>query len=629
LPKDATVERKLTAILVADVVGYSRLMGVDEVGTLRALKAIRKDLVDPVIAAHRGRVVKTTGDGLLADFPSVVDAVACAVTIQRQMLERNGAIPETKRIVFRVGINVGDIIIDGQDILGDGVNIAARLESICEPGGLCISDIARDQVRDKLPLSFTDLGERQVKNIARPVRVFGLSPQVINEARELPAGHAAPAKSRKPALLAGALFLIIAIVGGGTWWAMQTAAPLESPSAPARTFGNTDVRPSIAVLPLVSLGGVEDDYFADGMTEDIIAALGRFSQFTVRSPGAVFAYKGKNPRSNDISRELDVRYIVDGSIRREPQRIRISIHLASAVRGALLWSEQYDIAPKDLFSVQDDITRRIAGTLATRLTNLELAKADTKPPNSLKAYDLVLRGRNLAAKIDRVANSQARDLLKSAIDLDPGYAPAYVSLGRVELNGLMLGWTADPAAALQRVEDLGRKAISLDPTSAAGHVLLGSAYVSFGDYDRATDEMRQAIELNSSDPEAYAGLASALLWSGDNDAAAKNLETAAKLGLNFSMRDYLVLGFAYLLADRNDDAIRTLERSLDRFKANVYLEAGLAAAYAQAGRDADAAKKAETVRKLNNRFGSAEFGSLLRKPEQRAKLASALQKAGL
>jgi len=620
------VERRLAAILAADIVGYSRLMGADEVGTLRALKSVRKDRLDPAIAAHGGRIVKTTGDGLLVDFPSVVDAVACAVSFQRDMIERNKDVPEEKRVVFRVGINIGDVIIDGDDIFGDGVNIAARLESICQPGGLCISDTACDQIRGKLPLTFADQGQQRVKNIERPVRVFALSPQAIAEAPELSSGRAAPAKTRRRALPAAALAAVLILAGAAAWWAMHAGPPSQTATGPA----SMDARPTVAVLPLVSLAAdKKEDYFADGLTEDIISALGRFSDITVRSRNAVFAYKDKTPKPADVGRALDVRYIVEGSIRRSPERVRISINLAAAADGTQLWSENYDVAPKEIFSVQDDITRRIAGTLVSRLTNLELAKAATKPPSSLEAYDLVLRGRALYERVDRSANSQARTLFRRAIELDPSYASAYVGLGRVELNGVLQGWTADPAAAVQRAQSLGQKAISLDASSAGAHELLGSTYIRYGDYDRALDEMRRAIKLNGSDPEAYAGLAGASVWSGDIDAAIKNFEIAVKLGLNLNVNNSFLLGVAYVLAGRNADAIRVLERSVDTNKTDVYSRAILAAAYAEAGRKDDAARQSQEVRKIDPRFDSADFGSLLQKPDLRVKLARALAKAGL
>jgi len=343
----------------------------------------------------------------------------------------------------------------------------------------------------------------------------------------------------------------------------------------------------------------------------------------------VFAYKGKNPRPEEVGRDLDVRYVVEGSIRRSPERIRISVRLTAAARNALLWSENYDVAPNEIFSVQDDITRRIAGTLASRLTNLELAKASTKPPSSMEAYDLVLRGRDLLGRVNRSANSQARALFDRAIELDAGYAPAYIGLGQVELNGVMQGWTADPEAALQRAEALGQKAIALDSTSAGAHALLGGTYIRYADYDRALDEMRRAVELNNSDPNAYTGLGTALLWSGDVEGSVKAFETANKLGLEFTRNDSFMLGIAYLLADRSADAVRTLERSLERNKADAYSNAILAAAYAEAGRQADALRQAAAVRELHPRFDSADFGSLLRKPELRTKLAAALSKAGL
>ena len=601
-------------------------MGADEIGTLRALKAVRKDHIDPAIAAHGGRIVKTTGDGLLVDFASVVDAVACAVTVQRQMVQSNTDISEEKRIVFRVGINIGDIIIDGKDIFGDGVNIAARLKSICEPGGLCISEMARDQVRDKLPLVFTDGGEQQVKNIARPIRVFGLSPQTIADTPELSPGRTVPAKTRKRAMLAGLVALIIIFTGAAAWWTLHHSGS----STPASLSSSANILPTIAVLPLVTLADVSnEDYFADGLTEDIISALGRFSELTVRSRNAVFVYKGKNPRPEDVGRDLGVRYIVDGSIRRSPERIRISIRLSAAAAGTLLWSEQYDVAPKDIFSVQDDITRRIAGTLVSRLTDLELAKAATKPPSNLEAYDAVLRGRDLVGRLNRTANSQARALFNHAIELDPGYAPAYIGLGQVELAAVAQGWTGDPEATLQRAETLGQKAIAIDPAGAGGHALLGSTYIRYGDYDRALDEMRRAVKLNNSDPAAYAGLATALLWDGDVDGSVKAFETASKLGLDFTVKDSFDLGIAYLLADRSADAIRTLERSLEHSKTDPYSNAILAAAYAAAGRQADATREAAIVRSIDPRFDSGDFGSLFRKAELREKLVAALNKAGL
>ncbi|HEV8677864.1 MAG TPA: adenylate/guanylate cyclase domain-containing protein, partial [Stellaceae bacterium] len=310
---EAPVERRLAAILAADVVGYSRLMGADELGTLRALRACRRELVDPAIAARHGRIVKTTGDGLLAEFASAVDAVTCAIAMQRGAARRNKGVADDKRLVFRVGINLGDIIHEANDIFGDGVNVAARLETLCEPGGICISRAVRDQVRDKLPVAFADLGEQTVKNIARPVRAFGLTAEAIAAAPELAPGSTAPPRRRIRTWLAAAVAAIV-LAGGigaaGWWW----APPRPAPPAPAIDAGKptpAPARASIMVLPFAEPGGeTGGDYFADGLTEDIIAALGRFRELSVMSRAAAFAYKGKSPTPAEVGRDIGVRYVV-------------------------------------------------------------------------------------------------------------------------------------------------------------------------------------------------------------------------------------------------------------------------------------------------------------------------------
>ena len=629
---EAPVERRLAAILAADVVGYSRLMGADEVGTLRALRLYRRELIDPTIAARRGRIVKTTGDGMLAEFPSAVEAVACAISVQQAAARRNEGVPEDKRLIFRVGINVGDIIVEANDIFGDGVNVAARLESLCEPGGICISRAVRDQVRDKLPVTFDDLGEQQVKNIARPVRAFALSPQTIAAAPELPPGAGFAVKpARYWTRIAAALIGIsVAAAGGAAWWMvrqpsltpLQTVGASRPPAAAARA--------SIAVLPFVSLtaeGG--SDYFADGLTEDIISALGRFRDLSVMSLGAVFSYKGKHPPPGEVGRDLKVRYIVDGSIRRTSERIRVSVSLTDTNRSAVLWSEKYDAEPKDIFSVQDQITRRISGALALRVTSLELARSSAKPPNNLEAYDLVLRGRDLLSRLTRSANAQARALFEQAIALDPSYAPAYVGLGQVDMRASNLGWTQDPGEARERAEKLAQKAITLDDLSSSAHALLGDVAVHFGDYDRALDELKRAIDLNGSDAESYDHLVAVLLYRGDTAGAITAGELLAQFQPEIPDGTAFDLGMAYILADRGADAVLILERVIDRNPGDLYANVMLAVAYAAVGRQQEAEQQAKNVRQRFPTFSRDRFGSALRDPGLRAKLNHALEKAGL
>ncbi|HWZ69836.1 MAG TPA: adenylate/guanylate cyclase domain-containing protein [Stellaceae bacterium] len=626
------VERRLAAIMAADVVGYSRLMGADEIGTLRALSAHRRELIDPTIAARHGRIVKTTGDGVLVEFPSAVEAVACAISVQQGIALRNAGVAEDKRLIFRVGINVGDIISEAGDIFGDGVNVAARLESLCEPGGLCISRAVRDQVRDKLPVTFDDLGEQQVKNIARPVRAFGLTAEAIAATPELsPQTLTAPGGRSRPWVIA-VLVAVILAAGGATWWIVRAPPVVTQPSGPTAIspLPIGAARASIAVLPLEALGAEGgSDYFADGLTEDIISALGRFRELSVMSLGAVFAYKGKHPSPMEVGRDLKVRYVVDGSIRRAPERIRVAVSLTDTDRSAVLWSEKYDAEPKDIFAVQDQITRRISGALALQVTGLELARSATKPPNNLEAYDLVLRGRGLLSSLTRSANAQARALFERAIALDPNYAPAYVGLGQVDMRAANQGWTQDPGEALERAEKLAQKAITLDDLSSNAHALLGDAAVQFGDFDRALGELKRAIDLNGSDAESYDHLVAVLLYRGDTAGAIAAGELVAQFQPELPDGTAFNLGIAYILADRGADAVRILERAIDRNPGLLVTNVMLAAAYAAAGREQEAGRQAERVHQRFPTFSRDRFGSAFRDPTLRAKLNQALEKAGL
>jgi class 3 adenylate cyclase/TolB-like protein/Tfp pilus assembly protein PilF len=632
---EAQTERRLAAVLAVDTVGYTRLMGRDEVGTHGRLRAIRRELVDPSVKMHGGRIVKSTGDGVLVEFQSAVEAAACAIEIQRAMLARNADVPEDTRIVFRMGLNVGDLIIDDGDIFGDGVNVAVRLEGLCVPGGICISRAVRDQIRDKAPYVFDDLGEQVVKNVERPVRAFQIrlesaSGEQIEPRGSPPAGKASLISGRR-AWIAAAVVLLALGGSAGAWWLLRDQSSTAKSSKVAEADGtpNPTARASIAVLPLTSLTvDGAGEYFADGLTEDIIAALGRFRDLTVISRSGVSGYKGKNPTSEEVGRALKVRYIAEGSVRQTSDRTRVTVNLTDASRNTLIWSDRFEVEPKDIFHVQDQITRQITGALALRVSAQELAQAAAKPPLSLEAYDLVLRGRDLLYRFTRATNAQARSLFERAIELDPSYAPAYVGLGTANHYSVVQGWTPDASGTLSRAEALARKAISLDDQNPNAHALLGRALVYFGDYDRAVDELKRAVSLNPSDADAQSGLMDVLLWAGDIPGSISAGEFLSRVQPTLTGGQAVDLAIAHVLADRPVDAIRTLETSIDANRTIRATHALLAVAYAQAGRKEDAAREAEVAR---SRFPLPrdEFGSLLRDPNHRKKLSQLLSDAGL
>ena len=427
------MERRLAAVLTADVVGYSRLMGVDEAGTLAALKAHRAELIEPKAEQHSGRTIKLMGDGTLMEFPSVVDAVTFAIEVQCAMRERNGAIAEDKQIRFRVGINIGDVIIEGVDIYGDGVNVAARLEGLAESGGICVARNVRNQIRDKLDLNLEDLGEVEVKNIARPIRVFRivLDDKAAAFVTPITAPSAKPtdrqSKSiKKPWLAAAAAIAIFALAGGGVvWW--QTRSPDAELSPAGQMAMPLPDKPSIAVLPFVNLSGdAEQDYFVDGFTNAIITNLSKFPELFVIASNSVFTYKGKAVRINEVGRQLGVRYVLEGSFQRGADTLSVHAQLIEAATESHVWAQQYDVAPEEIFAVQDDLSRQIANTLVTTVEGLAQSAVRGKDPTTLAAYDLFLRASKY--RFGKEALEEATRLLERAIELDPDFDEAYSEL---------------------------------------------------------------------------------------------------------------------------------------------------------------------------------------------------------
>ena len=611
------VQRRLAAILAIDIVGFSRLMGADEEGTLTRLKRLRAELIDPAVAELHGRIFKTTGDGILAEFASVVDAVQCAAKVQTAIGASEAAQPTETRMVLRVGVNLGDIIIEGDDVYGDGVNIAARLEGICQPGSVAISASAYEQVRDKVPLKFLDRGDHVVKNIARPVRVYELVLGATGAAPKKPI----PAKSNKRRIFFISALAILAVATAG--WYFSSGKLTKTTEAAAAT---------IAVLPLANQSGdPKREYFSDGVTEDIITALGRFSGVRVSARNAVQAYKGRNASPAEISRDLGVRYLVQGSVRQAEGRVRVAVELSDAAKGTLLWSDHYEGAGKEVFEIQDKIVKNIVGTLAVKLTSLEQQRTAGKPPENMDAYDLVLRARDLMRTTDRKHIREAMGLLNQALQLSPNYGEAHAALASCELQRALFGWVEDPTAAAQRTEAEAQRALAADDPGASARALgvLASLHTFTGNFDSALIEADRAIELNASDALAYSLRGGVLMWLGRIPESIIASEAARRFDPRLSSETNFNLGMAYYLAGRYRDALATFNDTLHAEPGLIFLQAGRAAAAAQLGDTEQAKQAAGAVRRLDPFFKVDTYGNRLVNAAHRAKLQEGLRKAGL
>ncbi len=607
--------RKLVTILCADVAGYSRLMGEDEEGTVEALKASRV-IIDRFIERHEGRVFGGAGDSVVAEFPSAVEAVRAAVEIQEELERLNAERSEARRMRFRIGINLGDVLVEGEDLLGDGVNVAARLQALAEPGDTFISGSVFDQIVGKLALDYQVLGEQTLKNIARPLRVY----RVIADrgGSVVRRGWAKGNRRRFVAMAAAAIVMVglgvVAAVAPRLW--PPSATPPEGAS--------------VAVLPFANLSGdAAQEYFSDGITEDIIIALGRFSDLNVISRDAVFQYKGKRAKPDEVARALNVRYVLEGSVRRADDKVRVTAQLSDATTGRHLWSVRYDGELADVFALQDEITHRVVGTLAVKLSHLEQERVFAKPTENLVAYDYLLRGRALLSRRTRAATFEAREAFGNAIELDPGYAAAYVGLGWTYLEPVFYGWTDAPSEALETAQALAQKALALDESNAGAHQLLGEVHAHQYRYDLAITELERAVELNPNDWESYGSRGIVLLWLGRHDEAIRSLQTASRFDPALTRGKFMALGLAHYFRRQYDEAIRALELGLVRYPDTEYIRAALAAAYAQSGRSEEAAREAAAVMRLSPFFEVESFGDLLRNPADRAHLAEGLRKAGL
>jgi adenylate cyclase len=627
------MKHKLAAILSTDVKGYSRLMSEDEMATVHTLKSFREIMTDH-IRQHNGRVVDTPGDNLLSEFPSVVEAVKCAVEIQQIILDKNAGVPPSRRMEFRMGINLGDVIEDDDRLYGDGVNIAARMEGLAEGGGICISGTAYDQVENKLALAYEYLGEQEVKNIAKPVRVYRVGPPSEVSAIVAPRAEAHVRRTKPYHFATIAVVLGLLLAGGGMaicYLALRTSPSFDL-SAVQQTVRALPSKTSIAVLPFTNLSDdPAQDYFSDGITNDLITDLSKFHDLFVIASNTVFTYKGKAVNVTEIGQQLGVRYVLEGSIQKVAEQVRINAQLIDTTTGHHLWAERYDRNLLDLFSVQNEILQTIVRTLALEISAAERQRAMEKYTDNLTAYDFVLRGNEHMRRRTRAYNRQAQEMFEKAVDLDPHYSTAFAGLGETYYRAFMHGWTEFPKQSHDRAYELGQKSISVDAANEGAHGLLCLVYAALVQLDLAITQLQRAITLNPNVIRNYGTLGWVMLWSGKTDGAIELLETALRFDPHSSENPHFFshLGLAYYLKGQYAEALKTLERGIIQTPEFPGLYIALAANYAQMGRSKDAAQAAATVLRLQPFFEIDSYGGAFRKPDDRARIIDGLQKAGL
>ena len=629
---DEGFKRKLTAILSADVEGYSRLMGDDEEATVRTLTAYR-EVITTLIQQHNGKVLDSPGDNLLAEFVSVVDAVQCAVAVQKEINARNTELPENRKMQFRIGINLGDVIQEEERIYGDGVNIAARLEGLSEPGGICISKTAFDHIESKLPYGYEFLGDQSVKNIAKPVQAYRvlLEPEaagkVIGEKRFL--GRF----SRKTAM---AVIIVLLIVAGGLiGWNiyLQQSKKVEPASMDKMAYPLPD-KPSIAVLPFENFSGdPKQEYFSDGFTEHIITSLSKVPYIFVIARNSTFAYKGKAVKINQIAEELGVRYVLEGSIQRSNDSLRITVQLIDAISGHHLWAENYDRKLKDIFALQDEISMKIMAELQVNIAYESHGRYATIKTKNLKAYEKILKGSELFLRRTEGDSLQARKLAKEAIALDPEYGIAYTLLGWTHLDDIWFYRTKDPkdrAKSLKTAEQLAHKAIDLSGPDPTSHRLLGTVFMLRKQYEKAIVEMQKAVELspNSASSIFFYGLV--LRYAGRYDEAIPLLEKAIRLNPVTPVNYLNNLAWSYALSEQYEKAIPLWNKAIERNPDYLFAYSGLTFTYQLLGNEKKAREAAAEVLRIKPTYSTAQIEELdINNIEQKNRLLEAYHKAGI
>jgi len=626
------VKRKLTAILSADVKGYSRLMGEDEVGTIQTLNTY-KEVMANLIQQHHGRVVDAPGDNLLAEFGSVVDAVQCGVEIQKELKKRNTEIPENRRMEFRIGVNLGDVVEDGEQILGDGVNIAARLESLSEAGGICISGTAYDQVKHKLPVGYQYLGKQTVKNITEAVRTYRVLMEPEAAGKVIGEEEPKPTKWSWKAVVVVAVMVLVA--GGLIWNFYLRGSQTERARVEKMAFPLPDI-PSIAVLPFVNMSGDPgQEAFADGVTENITTTLSKIPKIFVIARNSAMEYKGKPIDVKKVAGNLGVRHVLEGSIQKWGERIRITAQLIDATSGHHIWSEKYDREMRDLFALLDDVTRHIAIALQIKLTEGEQARVWHKDTENLEAWALASQSWDLLARLTREDNAKAQELAEQAVKLDPQYGFAWSLLAYSYFNAARMGWCESPKEYFKKAIELNQKALRLNKDLFCATAMLGQILWSQGQYERAIEMGRRSIELGPNQSLTYVILSGILCYAGEFEEAITLGEKAIRLH-PFGRYSYLTtLARSYRMAGRYEEALALYRQLLYRAQKEAFspLAAyiGLADVYSEMGRVEEAHTQASEILRINPNFSLEKWSKTepFRDPKHLEKRLTALRKAGL
>jgi TolB-like protein/class 3 adenylate cyclase len=607
------MERRLTTILAADVVGYSRLMAADEAGTLTQLKVLRNELIESQVAQYGGRLVKLMGDGTLMEFASVVDAVRFAVDLQGAMAERNAGVPEDRRLIYRIGVNLGDVIIEGDDLYGDGVNIAARLEGLAEPGGVCVSGTVFDHVKGKVELDFSDLGEHRVKNIPESLRVYSV---VLNTKEYTPRENG---DSLSPT------------IGPG-----KAPAPEELDSTGIGVDLTLPDNPSIAVLPFANMSAdPEQEFFSDGIAEDIITALSKIPILLVVARNSTFTYKGQAVDVKQVSREQGVRYVLEGGVRKVGNRVRVTAQLIDATTGHHIWAERYDRDLVDIFAVQDEITREIVVALDVRLREGEQARIWSGGTKNVEAWECVRLGMEALNQITPEGRAEAPRLIKRALDLDQNYPMAWVLLGQHYFHDADIGTgyntEKEREGLLRSSDECAQKALELDPSCADAYALLALCHLSKRDYGEAIAMSEKAVALAPNQAENLAIAAAVLGKSGQPQKSFELVKRAMRLCPIYPGWYLYVLATACRLLGRNESAIGAFKAAIKRNADNLALHVGLASTLGELGRLEDAETPVAEILRLSPDFSVKTYmeGLSYRDPAELARFEEGLCKAGL